>query len=55
MGVPLMKILDDIDLTEMEFLDICKRFTNKKLFKLDEEFNLLLDKQGNLIKINYDN
>lgn len=55
MGVPLMEILDDINLTEIEFLDICKRFTNKKLFELDEELNFLLDKQGNLIKINYDN
>ena len=38
-----------------EFLDICDKFTNKELFKKDENGILLRDKLGNLEKINYDN
>ena len=38
-----------------EFYNICNKFTNKELFKKDENGNLLRDKAGNLHKINNDN
>ncbi|MCX6780469.1 MAG: N-acetyl sugar amidotransferase [Candidatus Magasanikbacteria bacterium] len=55
LGCPLGEILEDIDMTMEEFVKICDRFTNKKLFVCDSEGNLLKDKDGNLTKINYDN
>jgi hypothetical protein len=41
----------DID----EFIRVCDRFTNKKLFATDAQGKLLKDKSGNLTKIKYDN
>ena len=38
-----------------EFISICDRFTNKRLFKCDSRGNLVKDADGNLTKINYDN
>jgi hypothetical protein len=38
-----------------EFITVCGRFTNKKLFSLDARGNLIKDRQGNLTKINDDN
>jgi len=38
-----------------EFIQICDRFTNKKLFLCDARGNLIKDHRGNLTKINYDN
>ena len=38
-----------------EFIQVCDRFTNKKLFVCDSHGNLVKDKDGNLTKINYDN
>jgi hypothetical protein len=38
-----------------EFLEIIEKFTNKELFKQDENGNLIRDKSGNIEKINYDN
>ena len=52
---PLESVLEEIDVSEEEFDDICDRFTNKKLFKTDRKGNLVRDKHGNLIKLNYDN
>lgn len=52
---PLEKILDDIEITLDEFMKICDRFTNKKLFLSDTNGKLIKDKYGNLTKINYDN
>jgi len=55
LGKPLDKILEPLDMTVPEFITICDRFTNKKLFLKDASGNLMKDKQGNLTKINYDN
>ena len=51
----LDKFLKSADISEQEFHDICDKFTNKELFKKDENGILLRDKLGNLEKINYDN
>jgi len=55
LGKPLEKILEPLDITVEEFIKICDRFTNKKLFLKDAHGNLVKDKHGNLTKINYDN
>lgn len=55
MGKPLKEILDPLDITVEEFIQLCDDFTNKKLFKTDRNGNLIKDRNGNLIKINYDN
>ena len=38
-----------------EFINCCDKFTNKSLFKKDENGNLLKDDDGSLTKITYDN
>ncbi|MGE0444223.1 MAG: hypothetical protein AB7P99_03280 [Vicinamibacterales bacterium] len=38
-----------------EFVAVCDRFTNKKLFVCDANGQLVRDRRGNLTKINYDN
>lgn len=55
LGCPLERILEDLDMTLEEFINICDQYTNKKLFLQDAKGNLLKDKQGNLAKINWDN
>lgn len=55
LGCSLDEILNDISMSREEFVKICDRFTNKKLFICDSSGNLLKDKNGNLTKINYDN
>jgi len=55
LGYSLEEILKEIDMTVDEFIRICDRFTNKKLFLCDSRGNLVKDKYGNLTKINYDN
>lgn len=55
LGCPLEEILKDIDMTVEEFIKVCDRFTNKKLFVCDRRGGLVKDKDGNLAKINYDN
>jgi N-acetyl sugar amidotransferase len=52
---PLEEILSPLDIAVDEFISICDRFTNKKLFITDSRGNLVKDKHGNLTKINYDN
>lgn len=52
---PLEEILEPLDITVDEFIKICDQFTNKKLFKIDRNGELIKDKKGNLVKINYDN
>ena len=51
----LEKILSPLDLSVDDFVKICDRFTNKKIFLKDGKGNLVKDKQGNLTKLNYDN
>jgi N-acetyl sugar amidotransferase len=55
LGCGIQEIMNDIGMTVDEFITVCDRFTNKKLFKIDSRGNLLKDKNGNLTKINYDN
>lgn len=50
---PIKEILDPLDLTVDEFIKICDRFTNKKIFISDARGNLVKDKNGNLTKIKY--
>jgi len=53
LGTPLEEILDDIDMTHEEFVRICDRFTNKKLFETDARGNLVKDRHGNLVRKYY--
>lgn len=55
LGMPLEKIVKEVDMTVEEFINVCDRFTNKKLFVCDARGNLVKDRDGNLTKVNYDN
>ena len=55
LGYPIEKVLAYIDLSLEDFVAVCDRFTNKRLFKCDSRGELIKDRNGNLTKINYDN
>lgn len=55
LGKSIEEILKPLDITIDEFIKICDKFTNKKIFLKDKNGNLIKDKDGNLTKINYDN
>jgi N-acetyl sugar amidotransferase len=55
LGKSLEEILRPLDMTVDEFIKVCDKFTNKKIFKRDASGTLLKDRSGNLTKINYDN
>lgn len=55
LGVPLEQVLDEIGLTLEEFIAVCDRFTNKKLFLTDRHGDLIRDARGNLTRYNDDN
>jgi hypothetical protein len=55
LGYPIEDVLKEIHMTLDEFIRVCDRFTNKKLFQCDSRGNLVKDAQGNLTKLNYDN
>lgn len=55
LGKPLAEILEPLGMTNEEFIKICDRFTNKKIFKRDAAGALVKDRHGNLEKINHDN
>lgn len=55
LGKPVQDILEPLDMTTEEFIKVCDRFTNKKIFKRDASGVLVKDKHGNLEKLNYDN
>ncbi|MDH3208978.1 MAG: N-acetyl sugar amidotransferase [Burkholderiaceae bacterium] len=55
LGKPIGETLTPLDLTIDEFIKICDKFTNKKIFKRDASGALVKDKHGNLEKLNYDN
>lgn len=55
LGKPLEGILAPLEITIDQFIRICDRFTNKKIFLRDAKGNLIKDARGNLTKINYDN
>jgi N-acetyl sugar amidotransferase len=53
LGKPLEEILEPLEIPLDEFIKICDRFTNKKLFLTDTRGNLIKDRHGNLTKIKY--
>lgn len=55
LGRRIDDILGDIDMTVEEFIKICDRFTNKKLFRCANDGKPIKDARGNLMKINDDN
>ena len=55
LGKPLEEILEPLDMSIDEFIKVCDRFTNKKIFMRDASGALLKDRHGNLKKLNYDN
>ena len=55
LGKPLADILEPLEISIEEFIRICDRFTNKKIFQKDSLGLLVKDRNGNLTKINYDN
>ena len=52
---PIQDILAPLDITVDEFVRICDKFTNKRIFETDGEGRLIKDKHGCLQKLNYDN
>ncbi len=55
LGKSLQDVLVPLNLSIDEFIKVCDRFTNKKIFKRDGSGALIKDKRGNLEKLNYDN
>lgn len=55
LGKPLADILDPLEMSVDEFIRVCDKFTNKKIFKRDVSGTLVKDRDGNLSKLNYDN
>lgn len=55
LGKSLSDILAPLEISVDEFIGICDRFTNKKLFKCDARGNPVKDRHGNLTKLNNDN
>lgn len=54
LGKPLADILEPLGMGVDEFIRVCDKFTNKKIF-VREGRALVKDARGNLRKINYDN
>ncbi|WP_157670896.1 N-acetyl sugar amidotransferase [Chitinibacter sp. GC72] len=55
LGRPLKDILAPLDMSVDDFIELCDKFTNKKIFMRDENGLLLKKKDGSLIKITDDN
>ena len=55
LACPIEEVLAEIGMEMDEFVRVCDRFTNKKLFVCDARGQLVKDRRGNLTKINYDN
>ena len=55
LGKPIEEMLANIDMTFDEFVAVCDRFTNKRLFVTDRHGELVRDERMELTKINYDN
>jgi N-acetyl sugar amidotransferase len=51
LGRPIAEILAEIDMTLDEFQAVCDRFTNKRLFKIDNRGKPIRDRGGNLIPL----
>lgn len=50
LGRPIEDILAEIDMTLDEFIAICDKFTNRKIFQTDNQGALIRDGEGNLVK-----
>lgn len=50
LGKPLAEILEPLDISEEDFVKICDRFTNKKIFETDVTKKLKKKKDGSLIR-----
>jgi N-acetyl sugar amidotransferase len=55
LGKSLEEVLKPLEISVEEFVKICDKFTNKKIFMRDSSGALIKDREGNLTKINYDN
>ncbi len=55
LGKSLADTLRPLNMSVEDFVKVCDRFTNKKIFKRDATGALLRDKEGNLTKLNDDN
>jgi hypothetical protein len=55
LGKALVDILEPLGISLNEFIKICNKFTNRKVFERDSNGEFVRDRSGNLIKINYDN
>ena len=55
LGKSLSDILEPLNINISEFEKICDRFTNKKIFKKNDDGSLKKDDSGRPLKINYDN
>jgi hypothetical protein len=55
LGKSLASILQPLDMAVDEFIRVCDKFTNTKIFRRDASGALLKDRHGNLTKTNYDN
>jgi len=55
LGKPLAETLRPLEMSVDEFVKVCDRFTNKKIFKRDATGALVKAHDGNLTKINDDN
>jgi hypothetical protein len=55
LGKSLEDILRPLDITVDDFIRLCDKYTNKKIFRRDVSGTLIKDRDGNLTKINYDN
>jgi len=55
LGKSLADTLRPLEMSVEDFVKVCDRFTNKKIFKRDKNGDLLRDKDGNLTKLNDDN
>ena len=51
LGRPIAEILREIDMTVDEFQAVCDRFTNKRLFKIDNRNKPIRDRDGNLVPL----
>jgi N-acetyl sugar amidotransferase len=55
LGKPLAEILHPLEMDVQEFINVCDKFTNKKIFKRDISGGFIKDRNGNLAKLNDDN
>lgn len=51
LGRPIAEILAEVDMTIDEFHAVCDRFTNKRLFRVDNRGKPVRDRAGNLVPL----